>query len=145
MLFATAVAFLLAISSPHGSDAGAASSASGIGIGKFDRKLKGADSVTHKRRVTNEFQSNRKLAIIQGSTDDVAVRSERRERSISMGEMSRAERVRWNKRVRSILGDAYRPFTTPLNQTQQHGLCVRLSQQPYAAATATTNLPSTLL
>ena len=97
MMFATAVAFLLAISSPHGSDAGAASAS---GIGKFDRKMKvkGADSVTHKRRVTNEFQSKRKLAIIQGSTDDVAVRSERRERSISMGEMSRAERVRCNKR-----------------------------------------------
>lgn len=97
MMFATAVGFLLAISSPHGSVAGAASAS---GNGKFDRKLKvkGADSVTHKRRVTNELQSNRKLAIIQGSTDDVAVRSERRERSISMGEMSRAERVRCNKR-----------------------------------------------
>lgn len=88
MKFATAVVgYLLVISSPHGSDSV---------IGKFDRKLKGADSVTtHKRRVSKEFQSNRKLDIIQGSTDGVAVRSER---SISMGKMSRAERVRYSKR-----------------------------------------------
>ena len=112
MKFATAVGYLLAISSPHGrgSDTkyfynGGASSV----IGKFDRKLKGADSVTtHKRRVSKEFQSNRKLDIIQGSTDDVmAVRSER---SISMGEMSRAERVRYSKR--SVAAQKHRELYT---------------------------------
>ena len=111
MKFATAVGYLLAISSPHGhgSDTKYFYNGGASLIGKFDRKLKGADSVTtHKRRVSKEFQSNRKLDIIQGSTDDVmAVRSER---SISMGEMSRAERVRYSKR--SVAAQKHRELYT---------------------------------
>jgi hypothetical protein len=99
MKFATAVGCLLAISSPHGSDAKSSYNGGASVIGKFDRKLKGADSVTtHKRRASKEFQSNRKLDIIQESTDDVMAVRSRSERSISMGGMSRAERVRYSKR-----------------------------------------------